>query len=365
MSKRSIALGIVAATMMAAVPSTGWSATPHPRLVGVAQSRSMIWNAVAVDGKRIFLAGPRWAGGSGPQLALLGPDRAPRAYPDAAWNAWKPGRDPASGFVNINAIRLDGRGGLWVVDTGSPEFGGDPLPGGAKLVRIALSTGRVDRVIPLGADLAVKGSYVDDVRFTGDHAYLTDAGHPGLIVLDLSTGGGRRVLDGHPSTVARDGRPIVLSGETVRAPDGTSLKVHSDPLEVSPDGAWLMFGPLEGPWSRVPTALLNDPAVAPTALAAAVQPWVDLPPVGGTVMGADGSLYFAELATDSVKRRWPDGRTETLVSDPALHWVDAPFLTDDGRLFLPVAQMDRVALFHGGKSRTVWPITLYELEIPK
>jgi hypothetical protein len=45
-------------------------------------------------------------------------------------------------------------------------------------------------------------SLLDDIRFnpaTGK-AYLTDAGSPGLIVLDLESGMATRVLDGDPST---------------------------------------------------------------------------------------------------------------------------------------------------------------------
>ncbi|UYY58083.1 major royal jelly family protein [Sphingomonas sp. S2-65] len=368
MIRRSIVAGVGIGALVALAAATSSSAAladDAPKLVPVAQSDAMIWNAVAVDGNRIFVSGPRWAGGRGPQLSLLADGGEPRPYPDAAWNAWKPGDDPASAFVNINALHLDGRGGLWIVDTGSPSFGGSPLPGGAKLVRVALGSGRVDRIVPLGPDLALDGSYIDDVRFNGDRAYLTDAGRPGLIVLDLRSGKGRRVLDGHPATVAPEGRPIVLDGETVKGPGGAPLKVHADPLEVSADGAWLFFGPLEGPWSRVPTRLLEDPAIQPDTLAAAIEPWADLPPVGGTVMGPDGTLFFAELASNSIKRRHPDGRIETLISDPALHWVDAPFLTRDGCLFLPVPQMDRVGLFHSGRSQTVWPIRLYKLEVTK
>jgi hypothetical protein len=368
MIRRSIVAGIgigILAALAVATRSSAALAGDAPKLVPVAHSDRMIWNAVAVDGDRIFVSGPRWAGGRGPQLGLIDKRGEPRPYPDPAWNAWKPGDDPASAFVNVNAVHLDRRGGLWIVDTGSPSFGGNSLPGGAKLVRVDLGTGRVERIVPLGPDLALDGSYVDDVRFNGDHAYLTDAGRPGLIVFDLRSGKGRRVLDGHPATVARDGRPIVLDGETVRGPDGMPLKVHADPLEVSADGGWLFFGPLEGPWSRVPTRLLDDPAVQPETLAAAVEPWADLPPVGGTVMGPDGSLFFAELATNSIRRRHPDGRIETLITDPSLHWVDAPFLSTDGHLFLPVPQMDRVGLFHRGASKIVWPTKIYELEITK
>jgi hypothetical protein len=47
-------------------------------------------------------------------------------------------------------------------------------------------------------------SLLDDIRFnpaTGK-AYLTDAGSPGLIVLDLESGMATRVLDDDPSTSA-------------------------------------------------------------------------------------------------------------------------------------------------------------------
>lgn len=45
--------------------------------------------------------------------------------------------------MNVNAIHLDGGGTLWVVDTGSSEFGGNPIPGSAKLVKIDLATNAV------------------------------------------------------------------------------------------------------------------------------------------------------------------------------------------------------------------------------
>jgi sugar lactone lactonase YvrE len=351
-----------AATLLALTASV--AAAPNG-LKTEAHTTDMNWNAVAIDTGRIFVASPRWTGSKGPQLAILDDARQPKPFPDAAWNAWRPGQEASNAFVNINAIHRDAKGNLWVVDTGSPAFGGDPLPGGAKLVQIDLRSGTVSRVIPLGTDVARAGSYVDDVRFNGSHAYLTDAGRPGLIVVELRTGKARRVLDDHPATIAADDRPIVLDGATVMDPSGKPLRVNADPLEVSNDGTWLYFGPLEGPWSRVPTKLLDDPAVSADTLSAAVEPWIDLPPVGGTAMGPDGSLYYSELATDSIKRRFPDGRVITLASDPALHWVDAPYIEPNGRLWLPAAQMDRVALFHGGKATTQWPLKLYSLDTGK
>ena len=119
-------------------------------------------------------------------------------YPDAAWNEWTPGKDASNAFVRVNALRLGPDGRLWVVDVGAPGFNGTVVPGGAKIVQIALDTNRVSRVYSL-ASVTVPKSYIDDIRFHGRRGYITDAGVPGLIVLDLDTGEARRVRQGHRS----------------------------------------------------------------------------------------------------------------------------------------------------------------------
>jgi major royal jelly protein len=353
----SALLAVATSLPLIAIPSR----PPAAELRVEAESRSMIWNAVAVDGGRTFVAGPRWSGSQGPALGRLDESGTPRAYPDAEWNSWRPGADPARAFVNVNALHQY-QGSLWVVDTGSPDFGGNPLPGGAKLVRIDLPGDRVRSIVHFTDTVALPGSYIDDVRFHGNHAYLTDAGRPGLIVVDLRTGQARRVLDNHPSVVAPENRPLILDGAVVRAPDGKPLRVHADPLELSPDGRWLYYGSLHGPWSMVPTRLLDDASVPAGELAAAVRPWLDLPAVGGVAMSRTGDFYYTDLVEHALMRRSPDGRITTVVRDDRLHWADAPFVASDGRIWLPVPQMDRVALFHNGQSTVHWPIQLFSIK---
>lgn len=362
-ARARIAVASAAALLISA--GAGAQETPGGAvLTVVAESDTMVWNAVAVDGDRTFVAGPRWTGSKGPAVGVArGKTVSP--YPDVAWNGWRPGADPAHAFVNVNAIHLDPDGALWVVDTGAPDFGGDPLAHAAKLVKIDLATDKVVRIYPLAPDVARPGSYVDDVRFHGRHAYLTDAGQPGLIVLDLDSGAARRVLDGHSSVTAPADRDIVLSGRVLRTADGKPLRVNSDPFELSPDGRWLYYAPLEGPWSRIETRHLDDASLGDAALAAHVEPWADLPPVGGTVMDADGSLYFGDLANDAIRRRAPDGTITTVVQDSRLHWVDAPFLDARHRLWLPVPQMDRSPNFSGADKPREWPVRLYRIDLPK
>jgi hypothetical protein len=194
----------------------GSAAAADVKLTLVAQSRSIIWNAVAATHDQVYVAGPRWTGSKGPAVARL--ERGtPVAYPNTAWNAWHEGADATKTFVDVNALRLDGKGSLWVVDTGSPQFGGNPLPGGAKLVQINLATDGVTRVITFNSEIALSGSYVDDVRFHGNFAYLTDAGRPGIIIVNLATGAVRRALENIPATTAQNkptdrGRWLDISG---------------------------------------------------------------------------------------------------------------------------------------------------------
>ncbi|WP_397452360.1 L-dopachrome tautomerase-related protein [Pseudomonas sp. NA-150] len=349
-------------SLLASVMPLALAATP-PILQVVAQSNDTIWNAVAVgDDGRVYVAGPRWTGSRGASLAVVDQQGQAQPYPDAAWNTTSDSVSPTRRFVNVNAIHRDQHGGLWVVDAGVTGFGGEVIPGAAKLVRIDLASGKVTRVLPFPADIARTHSYIDDIRFAGSHAYLTDAGEPGLVVLDLRTGKMRRVLNNSPSTRAPADRDIVVDGETVRTPDGQPLHVQSDPLEVSPDGQWLYFASLEGPWSRVETRRLNDPALSPEQLQQHVKSWADLPPVGGTTMDASGNLYFTDLAANALRRLTPDHQIQTILVDARLHWVDAPTLDKQGRLYLPVPQIDRAAMFHNGQSKIQWPVRVYRLE---
>ena len=113
---------------------------------------------------------------------------------------------------------------------------------------------------------------------------------------------------------------------------------------------------------RVPTALLDDAKASPQAVAAGVEFWYDTPALGGTAIDADGTLYLDDLEQDRVLSLTPGRALATVLRDPRLHWADAPFLRD-GTLTLPVAQLDRCAPFHHGKSQVQFPVELLALRL--
>ncbi|MET8262058.1 L-dopachrome tautomerase-related protein [Micromonospora sp. NPDC005205] len=305
---------------------------------------------------RVFLSYPS-ADRPGVQVVEALPDGRRVPYPDVAWN--RADQPPDGAFVHVNGLRAGPDGRLWIVDSGSPRIGGAQVPGGARLIAVDPDDDRVERVYHL--DEAVHpGSYVDDVRFNGRVAYVSDAGAAGLIVLDLDSGRSRRVLDGHPSTA---GGPVVADGRVLRDPGGAEVRLHVDQLEVSPDGRWLYYQPASGGMSRIATRWLDDPSVSPDELAQAVEHWCDTPSTGGTAIDATGTIYLSDLERRRVLVLAPDRSVRTLVADPRLAWVDAMWLDADARLWMPAAQLHLTAGLNGGVAAVDYPALIYRMAV--
>lgn len=349
-------IAIVGANLVTTTP-----AQSNNQLVTVAQSDHLIWNGVTVSKSgRIFVNYPALSPRPIPGVGEIHQDGTVRPFPGGEWNEWATGKPVEHAFVGTNAVRVGPDGDLWVVDTGSPSFGAETLPNAPKIVRFDLARNVVRRIYPLDQSIAQSKSYIDDIRFHGQIAYLTDAGVPGIIVLDLKTGHARRVLDHDKSTTGT--RPIVVDGEAVRGPDGKLLIINADQMEVSPDGEWFYFQPLSGPMSRIQTRYLDDPSITANDLSRRVESWYKTGSLGGTVIDGAGNIYLEDLGTDSIIKVSPDRKATTIYQDHRLHWVDAPWI-HDGWLYMPQAQLDRASMFHGGTSKIEWPLHIYKLRL--
>ncbi|KAH9821410.1 Major royal jelly protein, partial [Teratosphaeria destructans] len=297
-------------------------------------------------------------------------------YPNAAWNNYTVNStlDPAQHFLSANAQRIGPDGKLYVVDTGQPggsgatQAGSGPvdLPDGVKVVQIDVSTDSVTRIYPFG-NATNSQSHLDDIRFhisTG-FAYLTDAGSPAIIILNLETGETRRVLEGVPSTnafihVSAEGHFLVSSS-------GPSY-TYADQLEVSPDGEHLYYQASSGSMFRIPCAALDDAfynssMAQNSVLSTYVEPFTHTPSTGGTAIDADGNIYCSNTDTQSVLRIYPNGTMTTLVQDPRLLWVDAMWVDSQGLLWMPCPQLNRGVSYNNGTSKIVKPLNIFTLDI--
>lgn len=321
-----------------------------------------VWNGVTVSAEGRIFASLTQSEGAGPQLVEVKNGQL-EAWPDEAWNRWE-SQDPSHHFLHVNALRFGPDGDLWVMDAGNKGIGtGDKaVEEGAKLVRIDIHRRKVLASYLFKAPTLKPESYLDDVRFNGDFAYITDPGATGLVVLNLKTGRSWRVLDNHELSI--DHQPIYADGKKLFLRDGREKRVGLDQLEVSPDGKWLYYQAIPGPLARIETRYLNDASLPKAEVAHHAQKFVETWSTGGTAIDANGNIYASDINTRSVKRITPQGDVSTVVQDPRLVWIDAMWISQ-GQLWMPSAQINRTPATTGGKPSTVeYPVKLYRLNLP-
>jgi sugar lactone lactonase YvrE len=229
------------------------------------------------------------------------------------------------------------------------------VPGGPKLVRIDLATDRVARVIQFGQDVAIPGSYLNDVRFSRDgrYAFLTDSGQRGaLVVVDLASGKARRVLDGDPSTQPEKGVVVTTDGRPLRYPDGRKVLFAADSIALSSDGSYLYWKPLTGTTLyRIQTAALTGNGLAGKDVSPQVQSYGKVGPTDGFwIARGTNILYITSIEDNAVKARnlaqGPGGALRTVVQDPRLRWPDTFSQGPDGSLYFTTSRIQDSAFFN-------------------
>ena len=267
-----------AASLVAILATSALAATDAAAKVALKQVASFQHQATGIavtpDG-RIFVSFPRWTEDSPISVGELKNGQV-TPYPDSETNSWrnalKDKIEAKDHFVCVQTIEADHSGHLWVLDPAAPAMGA-LVPGGAKLVKIDLASNKAVQTIFFDDKVAPQGSYINDIRFSPDDktAYLTDSGAKGaLVVVDLTSGKARRVLDGDPSTQADPSVTVTWNGKPLRRPDGRGVDFTADGIALSPDGKTLYWQAIKGKTLySLPTDALNP------GLATAVTPEID------------------------------------------------------------------------------------------
>jgi sugar lactone lactonase YvrE len=308
--------------------------------------------AVTADGRR-FVNFPRWTDDAPVSVGEVMKDGTVRPYPDARWNEWRNARanelSVADHFVCVQSIVPDGHGNLWVVDPGAP--GNEKiLPGAPKLVKIDLKTNRVTKVIPVPGDVALQGTYLNDIRFSPDGAtgYITDSGTRGaIIVVDLNGGHSWRTLDGVPQTQIDKTVTVTLDGRPLRRPDGRQPAFAADGIAISNDGKTLYWQALTGQTLyAIDTAQLRE-GVSEADRTRAVRTVAHTQVSDGLWMSKAGVLYLTSPQDYSVKRL-NGSAVETVLTDRRLRWPDTFSEGPDGRLYLTASHIQDTVWFTPG-----------------
>jgi sugar lactone lactonase YvrE len=307
---------------------------------------------------RTFVNFPRWTEDAPISVAELMHDGSLRPYPDAEWNAWRNARkdeiSPNNHWVCVQSVVADRRGNLWVVDPAAPAQS-VIVPGGPKLVRIDLATNAVAQVIQFDERIALQGSYLNDIRFSGDgrFGFITDSGVRGaIVVVDLQAGTARRLLDGHPSTQPEKGVVVKTDGKPLRRPDGRGVEFAADGIAISKDGQYLYWQAIKGvTLYRIPTRVLTDASLSAEEVAAAVEPYGRNGVADGLLIarGTEKMLITA-VEENAVKVRdlaeGPGGVPRTIAQDERLRWPDTFSEGPDGAIYVTTSRIQDSAFFN-------------------
>lgn len=322
---------------------------------------------------RIFVCFPKWEDEVQFTVAEI-VDGQLMPYPNLETNLNNTGNIALS-FVSVQSIVADGRGTLWVLDTGAPYFS-EPIYGGAKLVAVDLSTNTIKRIYTFTEDVVLPTTYLNDVRLDfrvgrAGYAYITDSSSRGLgaiIVLDLDNGIAFRRLNGAVSTSPDPYFLPKVEGEILmnRNPDGTTFpfRMASDSLAISPDGKVLFYAPLTSrQLFSISTETLRDRSILDMNLSQYVQYWGEKGASDGMITGEKGTVYVGDYENSSIRKVLPNGEMETIAHDPRILWPDTFSIGPDQFLYVIVNQLHRQPRFHYGRDLRIKPYSLLRMRI--
>jgi sugar lactone lactonase YvrE len=327
----------------------------------IARFDHQVTGVCATPDGRIFVNFPRWTDDAPVSVAEVRPGGALNPYPDEAWNSWRNERATelpvGKHFVCVQSIVADSNGALWALDAAAP--GNEKiLPGGPKLVRIDLATDSVTKVIPLPEDVALQGTYLNDVRFSPDAktAYITDSGTRGaIIVVDLETGHAFRALDGHPSTQVEPDVVVTVDDAPLRRPDGRQPAFASDGIALSNDGRTLYYQALTGQTLyAIETSALkpgSDGVVTKVGKTCVAD---------GLWFSRTGVLYVTSPSDNAVKY-WDGQALQTVVTDERLCWPDTMSEGPDGTMYITASHIQDTYWFKPDASASV-PTALFAFQ---
>jgi sugar lactone lactonase YvrE len=343
---------------------------PTVRSVGSAElvhafPNQMPTGVTVADDGRIFVCYPRWGDPVDFTVAELR-DGEELAYPAADFNVFDEQR-PADCLVSVQSVVVDPEGRLWLLDTGSIEFG-PTIPDGPKLVCVDPEADRVVETIRFPPEVALETTYLNDIRFDmrrGDAgmAFITDsgtgAGPNGLIVVDLASGRSWRKLTGHPAMRPVDGFVAIIEGRPI-----AGLAIGVDGIAISADGERLYVCPLSSRrLHSVSVEALADEEAGDEAVAATLEDHGEKGASDGLESDADGRIYASNYEHGAIFVRQPGGDWEALVHRADLLFVDTLSVAADRHIYYTVNQVHRQPFLQGGNDLRERPYALLRTPI--
>lgn len=252
-------------------------------------------------------------------------------------------------------VTVDKENRLWMIDMGLEL-------GTTRLWCFDLKKNMVTEKIELPADIAPKGSFVQDVAIDEKNrwAYLADIANPGIIALNLKTKKARR-FSGHKALQSED-VDMIIDGKVIDF-GGKPSRVAVNPITLSHDRETLFFGSMNGTsWYQVPAKLFRENA-GDQIIGNAIQKFGDKPVSDGAATDQYGNHYITNLGGHSISKLDANGQLSEVIKDGRLQWPDNVAVSQDGYLYISVNQLNTTTAFSGQPDQGKPPYFIYRIKL--
>ena len=317
-------------TSLLFIVSTSFCSAEAEGRLKVKASSDHQWTGVAVsDHGRVFVNYPYWSEDVPVSVAEIIDGQAV-PFPSPEWN----NRKNTESFNAVQSVVIDTKNRLWVLDTNNPHFKGVKKPGPV-LFQFDLTSNRKLKTYTFPTGVYQQNSYFNDIRIDTkkEIAYISDSGNGALIVLDLTTGKSRRLLEGDPS---------VQSEIDYLTCDGHIWKnsVDADGIALTPNGEYLYYIALTShTLYRISTKALSDESMSSKALAEAIETVAAVPATDGMMFDQAGNLWMGGLENNSINMIDPEGNLVRVIQDSAIRWADSFAMDGQGTLYFTTSQI--------------------------
>jgi sugar lactone lactonase YvrE len=313
------------------------------------------------EGGRLFINYPRWSGPYRYGVVFTTNKDSTRPFPNDTMNLWSAGKSGAEKWVCVQSVYVDDGGTLWVLDPSAPQM--QAVQGkGAKLVKMN-KDGTVAKTYSFTGTIS-DTSYVNDVRIDvqRNFAYITDSKTGCIVVVDLGSGKMRKVLTRHSSTKSDTAFKFIIDGKEL-IKEGKPVKINSDGIALTPDGAWLYYKPLtDDKLYRIATEHLRNWDLVDTTLFTKVEDLGHFNTTDGMIFDKASNLYMGDLQNYSIVRLDKDHKKTVLVKDERLIWPDS-YAIADGYLYITCSQINKQPDYNNGVNKRTSPYAVYRLKL--
>ena len=292
----------------------------------------------------------------------------PSAEMQTAYKADGSLKNPGDYLNWVLSSRTDGKGTLWILDSGQAEPRITP-----KLVAWDLKKNQLKKVIYLPEGVTLKESQHNDFAISTKHnlIVISDEGiatgptgdKAALVVINTETGLSRRVLQGNHSVMPNMKMPMLMDKNTPFE-KSVDLFIGVDGIALDKQQQWLYFTTVNHTKVyRIGIAELADFSQSSATLAAKVEEYADKPMNGGLTIDSAGNLYLCEIGTRTIGVIPADTRQyKEFTSNENMVWPDGLNAGPDGFLYTSAAQVSLSPAFNNGKALNKSPYIIYRFK---